>query len=456
MRKYKHIRDIERFHCLSLYNHVIQSNQLACATSNLSINAKRLLVAAISSIRNKNSEADTEDKEFFKTKLSVADLKKTFNIKSNRFHKQIDEATKELYNSSIYIHDTFNKRYIAHHIMISCYYYYNEGAVEFLFNDELKTHLLQLREKYADVPLQYLLKMKTPNSMDLLVFLFSEFNISYHSAIKKAKKDKASKEQLNEIKSNFHKTITVSKLKLMQLFMSDSFYLYQTTKNWGKLKYDSFARLNANAIIPAKNEINKSKILKVEVKNLRNDTKHPRTVTDVEFSITVGENMIEFDKQRKEHSKELQEHKELERVAEYYSNRFGTYQGYLINFVREHNYNIYVMKLSAILLQSYLEMSSCGRYVEDAWKENDLVGIRCKDPLKFLSRSFNDMSFIYDINDFNKKEQVATNEYYIRQYVGDMTLDEELGNKNLRAEIDVLFDKALQSTYNNPNEDYYE
>ena len=305
----------ERFHYLSLYNHVIQSNELACATSNLSINAKRLLVASISTIQNKNPVSDTEDKDFFKTKIIVSDLKKKFNIKSNKFHKQMADATKELYESSMYIHTAKDKKYTAYHIMKSCSYYYNEGAIEFSFNDELKPHLLELREKYADVPLMYLVEMKTSNAMDLLVFLFSKFNPSYHNAIKQAKKDNISTEELHKIKTDFHKTITVSRLELMQLFMSDSFYHYQQTKRWGKLKYDSFSRMNAKAIMPSVKEINESGILKIEVKPLRNDGKHPRNVSDVEFSITIGETMVAFNRQKKKHSEELKEHKEMERIA---------------------------------------------------------------------------------------------------------------------------------------------
>ena len=139
MQEQKQIGEIVRYHYLSSYNHVIQSNELACSTSNLSsINAKRLLVAAISSIRNKNLVADTEDKDFFRTRFSVADFKRIFNLKGNAVHKQIENASEELYNSSLYTYDEVNKIYGKHHIMRSCLYYSNEGIVEFLFDIGVK------------------------------------------------------------------------------------------------------------------------------------------------------------------------------------------------------------------------------------------------------------------------------------------------------------------------------
>lgn len=442
----------ERFHYLSKYNHVIQSNILACSTSDLSsINAMRLFVSAISTIRNKNLLADTEDKEFYRTRFTVADYKKIFGLKGNAVHKQIEDATEELYNSSLYTYDKANDIYGKHHIMKSCLYYNNEGFIEFIFDKDLMPYLLQLNEKYTDIPLQYFIGFKSVNSINLLVFLFSKFNLAYHNAIKQAKEK--SQDKVEDIKANFHYTITVSVKELMQLFMSNSFYLYKKTNSWGKLKYDSFSKLNDKAIEPSVKEIQKSGILKIERRNLRNNVKKPRNVSHVEFSVTVGENMIGFNKQKKEHSKELKEHKELERVAEYFMNRFNTYQGYVINFANKNNYSSYVMKLSAILLQSYLEANSYGRYVPEAWRNNEgLTGIRCKDPFRFLSKTFDNMSFIEDINDEDK----AIDKYCLKSWVGDMPLEEELRNPLFKKEINELFDKVLQSTYNNPNEYYYD
>ena len=69
-----------RYYYPSQYNHIIQSNDLVMTTNDLKLNAKRLFLVALSSIRN------LEDSEFIKTKLLVADLRSLFNNKSNKFN----------------------------------------------------------------------------------------------------------------------------------------------------------------------------------------------------------------------------------------------------------------------------------------------------------------------------------------------------------------------------------
>lgn len=434
----KQTEEKERWHYLSPYNHVLQSNAMVRTTNDLSISAMRLFLVALTSIKN------LEDKEFIKTILFPRDFKNLFDIKSKDFYKQMKDATRELLKTTVFIYDEENNHCTEYNIMKSCRYYcteYNFSAIEFSFNEELKPYLLGLQKKYVDIPLQFVLDMPTATSIDFMLFLLSRFNIYYNNASKEAK-------------ATFSKTITISTLELMQFFTPDALYQYQTKKDWDKVKfkYDSFKRMNRLAIEKSVEYINANGYYQVKVNYLRNDIEKPRNISHVEFNISVGQKFIEFNKNKVEYSRMVKESKELEQIAEYYKNRFGTYEGYLRNFVKDHNYSIYVMKLAAILLQSYLEANSCGRYVPEAWKKNEcLTGIRCKDPFKFLRPTFEKMSFIEDINDKDK----AIDQYYLKNWVGDITLEQELGNPLLREEIDKLFNKALQSTYDNPNEDYY-
>lgn len=424
-----------RYYYPSQYNHIIQSNDLVMTTNDLKLNAKRLFLVALSSIRN------LEDSEFIKTKLLVADLRSLFNNKSNKFNNEMKNAAHELFKKSIFLYNKEKKCYTEYHLMKSCSYFidYNSvAAIEFSFNEELKPFLLELQKNYIDVPIEYIIGLKLPASIDLLLFLLREFNRYYNYAPAEAK-------------PTFSKTITVSTLELMQLFTADAFYQYQIKNDWNKVNFKySFKKMSEKAIKTSVDDINEQGYFKIEYDYLRNDVEKPHNVSHVAFNITVGQKLNEFNKNKVEHSRKVKEHKEFERIAEYFMNRFNTYEGTTIKFVQEHNYSVYVMKLAVILLQSYLEVNSCGRYVKNAWKENG-GGIRCKNPFKFLEHTFNAMSFIKDINDEDK----AIDKYRLRQWVGDMTLEEELRNPHFQKEINELFDKALQSTKDNPNENYY-
>ena len=436
MQQKQTIQAEERYYYPSPYNHIIQSNDLVRTTNTLSLTAERLFLVALTSIKN------LEDKEFIETTLFISDLNNLFNSKSKDFHNQMKKAAHELLKTSIFIYDEKNSHCTEYNLMKSCRYYLtgaSVSAIKFSFNEELKPYLLELKKNYIDIPLEYVLNLKSRASIDLIFFLLKRFNIYYNNAPKEAK-------------ATFSKTITVSKLELMQLFTHDAFYQYQMKKDWDKVnfKYDSFKRLSNLAIKKPVDEINKQGYFKIEHNFLRNDVENPRNISHIEFNITVGQKLNEFNKNKVEHSRKVKEHKEFERIAEYFMNRFNTYEGTTIKFVQEHNYSVYVMKLAVILLQSYLEVNSCGRYVKNAWKENG-GGIRCKNPFKFLEPTFNAMSFIKDINDKDK----AIDKYRLKQWVGDMTLEEELRNPHFQKEIDELFDKALQITKDNHNENYY-
>ncbi len=133
---------------------VVKSNHLIEASYKLSLQEVRLIFLLSSMIK-------ANDKDFFSYKINIENLKVFLGLKDKNFHTKIKNITKDLLGKVLILPDFDAKTELQIAWLSSAKYYNKEGIVELCFNPELKSYLLQLKNKFTQYELQNILNLKS-------------------------------------------------------------------------------------------------------------------------------------------------------------------------------------------------------------------------------------------------------------------------------------------------------
>ncbi len=152
---------------------IVSSNSLIEAKYNFSLWQKRIFVFMVNQIQ-------VQDKDFRLMRFNIKDIMNFFQVKSKEDYRIIRQVPEDLYNVSMktpYISAEGNKRWKEVRV-ISQYtrpedMAENNAYIELKFNDDLKPHLIQLRELFTKYEIKYIIGLRSVYSFRIYEILKS-------------------------------------------------------------------------------------------------------------------------------------------------------------------------------------------------------------------------------------------------------------------------------------------
>lgn len=427
---------------IDLYNYVTMSNLLVQSTVNLSLYAKRLFYCAVSCIR-------MTDEDFEEIRFTVEELKEMLDIRNKNIYEEVEKAAKELHNADIFVSNSetqsSKKEWVALHLM--AYVKYSRGRLVLRFNPYLKSYLLNLTSLFNSVHLAYLVKMNTSGAMSMLNYLFMQYNMNYRYM-----KDKTAKVK-----------VTVPISDFSDLFLANYKYKFQKTGHCEKKEIPSFGYINEKQIKPSLRKINESGIMDVEAEYKRKNSKNPRKISHVAFSISLGNKYYEIEKDLKAEKKKKETENEIKQIYAYFYKRFNINKT-LIKGLMDSGVSLMELKLAAIAMQSHLNAKTYGMWNKDMWKmENMKMAIR--QPYAFLNKLLEGKKYLkwikenVDLADYAllKREGYDLENFSsITSYDEGYDIEKNKNNEEFVEDLKEAFEDALKSLNDVPNSDFIE
>ena len=134
---------------------VTKHNKLIQARYALSLQEKRLVLWLVSAIR-------LGDTDFHSYRVSVRALAELLGVEKNKnIYAQVAAITRRLMRRVIEIEKLDEKRYLQIHWISSAEYHLGQGYVDLCFDPKLKPYLLQLRDQFTSIALQYAIHLRS-------------------------------------------------------------------------------------------------------------------------------------------------------------------------------------------------------------------------------------------------------------------------------------------------------
>jgi plasmid replication initiation protein len=144
-------------------NIIAKSNDLIEAQYRLSLNEQRLILLLISVIQ-------PEDDDFYDYDLRVSEFAIMFGIENvKNIHALVEEASKNLVGKRLDLSEGDNKKYVAW--LSHAEYIEGKGIINISFHKSLKPYLLQLKRRYTQYNLRYVVRFKSSYSIRLYELL---------------------------------------------------------------------------------------------------------------------------------------------------------------------------------------------------------------------------------------------------------------------------------------------
>jgi hypothetical protein len=115
----------------------------------LSLQEKRLILWLVSAIR-------PGDTDFHSYRVSVRQFAELLGLEKNKnIYAQVAAVTRRLMRRVIEIETLDEKRFLQIHWLSSAEYHLGQGCVDLCFDPKLKPYLLQLKDQFTSIALQY-------------------------------------------------------------------------------------------------------------------------------------------------------------------------------------------------------------------------------------------------------------------------------------------------------------
>lgn len=152
--------------CLDVENQVVMSNDLIKGKSNLSLNELKLLRLTI-------MQVIAEDKDLQTYNVKISDLANILDISSPSIYRDVMEMCKHLLQEIVCVGDGNPKhKWKMFQWCSTCEY--SNGTISIKLHDNLKPHLIQLKNHYTQYMLQDILMLKTVYAVRLYELLREE------------------------------------------------------------------------------------------------------------------------------------------------------------------------------------------------------------------------------------------------------------------------------------------
>ena len=141
--------------CVNPSHYVVQANALIGGKQALSINAAKIIRAAI-------MQVVFEDEALKPYKISISDLAMLLGIHKNELYRDINDITDNIIENPVYIKVISGKKegWVKIPWVSQCEYN-SDAGVAIQLNEKLKPYLLNLKERYTQYPLENILAMKS-------------------------------------------------------------------------------------------------------------------------------------------------------------------------------------------------------------------------------------------------------------------------------------------------------
>jgi hypothetical protein len=134
---------------------VTKHNKLIQARYGLSLQEKRLILWLVSAIR-------PGDTDFHSYRVSVRALAELLGLEKNKnIYAQVAAVTRRLMRRVIEIETLDEQRFLQIHWLSSAEYHLGQGCVDLCFDPKLKPYLLQLKDQFTSIALQYAIQLKS-------------------------------------------------------------------------------------------------------------------------------------------------------------------------------------------------------------------------------------------------------------------------------------------------------
>src|SRR5512144_1710219 len=134
---------------------VTKHNKLIQARYALSLQEKRLILWLVSAIR-------PGDTDFHSYRVSVRALAELLGVEKNKnIYAQVAAVTRRLMRRVIEIETLDEQSYLQIHWLSSAEYHRGQGSVELCFDPKLKPYLLQLKDQFTSIALQYAIQLRS-------------------------------------------------------------------------------------------------------------------------------------------------------------------------------------------------------------------------------------------------------------------------------------------------------
>ena len=144
-------------------NIIAKSNDLIEAQYRLSLNEQRLILLLISVIQ-------PEDDDFYDYDLRVSEFAIMFGIENvKNIHALVEEAAKNLVGKRLDLSEGDKKKYVAW--LSHAEYIEGKGIINISFHKSLKPYLLQLKNRFTQYKLRYVVSFKSSYSIRLYELL---------------------------------------------------------------------------------------------------------------------------------------------------------------------------------------------------------------------------------------------------------------------------------------------
>ena len=430
---------------INIEHYVDMEDKMLYAISDMKLFAQKLFYASISEIGGK----DTEFKEIV---FKASDLAEKFYMQQSNVSKALYEATDDLMSSQLLIWDEVQRNFKQIPIYAYRIVPKNEGIVILKFSEEMKPYLLGLENNFSKAPLEYLLQL-SGNAMRLFHIFYGHFYLNCKYPKRKNKKLKILYRQLEA------------------MFEPQMLRNYGRKKKWENPKYPTFREFYRNVLKNVISEINDQGIIHIEMDRLfgkpdyetpedkkkmyfyetPSDSKNPRKVTHLEFTVTEG-SAFAFRERERERKREAKENmaQELKEICEYFKARFDINASEIKKLSKQ--YSTAELMLAGISMQSILNLSSRGIWV--------YTGCSGKEPFKWDDLNYRNKVYI---NEYNKiaipnlglffDENKKVHEFTINKPVG--FLKATLEKQKYFETIDVINSEAKLASFGSDIEKLY-
>lgn len=405
----KHI-NVESYLNSESNHYITVLNPLVKACYDLSYYPTKLLNFMLSTISSVN------DDRLYKITISVADLSKILGFSNNKdIYRRIDKATDELMQKIIKIQSADDRNdWIKINLMQYCYC--KRGKVTLAFSPEMSVYLLNLKERFTNIPFRYMNQMPTPYASKLLLLLFFHYNCN---------------------KNKKGATFAIYSVEfLREFFLGDN----------AKKKYLTFKNFNDKVIKSAIKDINESLLLDVKPTYITTN----RKTTAIKFIIKNGEaNKAYLDVMQ--NNKEKRTTEEIERktdgsvkaVVTYLRNIFHISEKVTKDIIAENDLKTIELKAICVFMQQFLDKKKMSHFF--GLQDNDNEYLYYIDPDKIDYTIGHGMALLRIMAN-NKEEEISCK---MLNYNKSLDYEANLQNiafaNSVNKQFEEVYNKHLQT-----------
>ena len=338
------------YHFLKQRRNVVESNKIIEAYMDLNSEAQKILYTTIAMIGQ-------DDKNFFGYTFKVADLKKFFEIKSNRFHEHVKEAIIKLMQCVVVVVSEDGEKIEPYHVVKKATY--DHGELYIKLDEEIADFFLQLKKNFTKIPLNYFLELSSSKSMRMLNLIMSKWNIAtgYMSTNKRILYKHSFDISVNTIRHMF-------------------FYGVKTSTT-------DFKNIKAKLLIPTIKDLNEKSIFKIELSYIKGKG---NAIDRIRFYVELNERgkLVEL-KQNGEHETDSMylDWREGRKICRYFQDVFQIPPKEI--FKLHQKYDDHELKAAYLSLRKYLLDYSDTDFWEKPYSDDERGVI--KSPIAMLTKT---------------------------------------------------------------------